>query len=148
MKTIFLKQAVLSVSLLLATGVVAAHSQSGTLGTAAGATDLYQVSCSDDGNGAGAAYRLATSVKAGAFAAGKVSITTQKGAKATNSTDPINGDANSSPFVYTVGGNGVYYMTVGKTAASPAPVSYLIDFHCLGSTGGHAGTAIFTLQNQ
>lgn len=143
-----LKNTVIAISMLLATGTAFAHSQSGSLGAGAGATDLYQVSCFDDGGGAGPAYHLANNIKAGAFSAGKISIRTQKAAKATNSTDAISGDSVYSPVVYNVGGNGVYYLTVGKTAASSAAISYIIDFHCLSSAGGHAGTSIYMLQNQ
>lgn len=152
MKKIFLKNTVAAASLLLFTGyagVASAHEQSGSLGTGAGATDLYQVSCYNDGSGTGATSHLATSVVAGYLAAGiKVSVRTQKGSKATNTTDPINGDSVSSPFVYNAGGDGVYYMTVGKSAATIVPRSYNISFHCQNSSGGHTGTSWVMLQNQ
>jgi hypothetical protein len=151
MKNTFLKIAVATVPLLLAvgyTGTASAHSQTGSLGVGVGATDLYQVSCYDDGSGTGATAYLASSVTTGAAPLGRISVRTQKAAKATNTTDATNGDTVGSPFVANNGGNGVYYMTVGKTSATAAPVSYTIQFHCVNSAGGHTGTSSVMLQNQ
>jgi hypothetical protein len=152
MKHIFLKNAVVSVSLLLILGyaqLTSAHSQGGSLGPAVGSTDLYQVSCFNDGAGAGATYRLASRILTGpGTAAGKLSVRSQKGYTATNATDAANGNAAYSPFAYNVAGDGVYYLTVGKTAGGTAWISYTVDFHCLGATGGHAGTSIIMLQDQ
>lgn len=148
MKNIVLKN-IVATSLLLTTNAVFAHSQTGSLGKAAVATDLYQVTCEDDGNGAGSTSFLKTSVKTGIAPAGlKVSVRVQRLARATNTTDVINGDSLGSPFVKTLGGDGVYYMTVGKTAASNVPISYSLEFHCESSTGGHTGTSWIPLQNQ
>lgn len=144
---------ILSTVSLLAAGYassILAHQQSGTLGKPVGATDLYMVTCSTDSGGVSA--KLLNSVSTGnAATTVKVSVRTQKGAKATNTTDSINGDTGTtafSPEVNNVGGDGIYNLTVGKTAASKTPVPYIIDFHCLSSTNSHTGTDIMMLQNQ
>jgi hypothetical protein len=149
MKNIVLKNTITAISLLLAIGYVesvSAHTQSGTLGSAAGATDLYQVLCSPD---ASPTAKLTSRVRTGtAVTAVKVSVRTQKGVKATNSTDNVNGDAISSPSVSNASGDGIYFMTVGKTVWTKVAVPYTLDFHCQSSAGEHTGTDWFTLQNQ
>lgn len=151
MKNTFLTVAMTAAALLLTgyANLASAHSQSGSLGTAAGATDLYQVTCSDDGSGTGSSYKLATSITVGYMPySTRVSVRTEKGSKATNTTDPVNGDSLSSPYAYNIGGDGVYYMSVGHTTATNLPRSYVINFHCVNSAGGHTGTTWVMLQNQ
>jgi hypothetical protein len=125
-----------------------AHTQNGSLGSAATATDFYQVTCSDDGSGPPASLTLQV-LDASPAAAPLVAVQAQKGTLATNSTDPVDADATASPLVVLDGGAGVYDVLVYKTDAGVE--SYTLTFHCLtgpGGTGDHTGTSIATRQNQ
>ena len=149
MKKITLKKAFTAVSwlgVLVYTGNVAAHDITGTLGKAAGATDYYQVECSDDG--AGPADRLIVKIKDLApVATPLISVQVTKGAIAKNTTDIIDGNATYSPALTVNGGNGSYYLIVDKTAAK-AEV-YNLQIHCETSGDQHTGTSEpALLQNQ
>ncbi len=148
MKQLQLKNAFLATSVLSVLGYAgsaSAHDQSGTLGVAATATDYYQVSCYDDGNGS--AQKLAVQIKdAAPVAAPIVSIQVVKGRKASNSTDAVDGNAAYSPLLNITGGDGDYNVTVSKTAAGAE--TYTFQFHCVTSGGDHTGTDIAVLQNQ
>jgi hypothetical protein len=152
MKSSFLKNTTVALSLFVSTGFIGnvfAHDQIGSLGKAAGATDLYEVTCFDDGTGTGGTHHLTSSVLTGIAPTNlRVSVRTQKDAKATNSTDAVNGNSVGSPLVDTVAGDGIYYLSVGKTVASTTATPYTADFHCENSTGGHTGTSSKLLQNQ
>ena len=124
------------------------HTQNGALGSAAGATDFYQITCSDDGSGAPASLTLQILDTAPA-AAPLVAVQGQKGTLATNSTDATDADATPSPTVVLNGGAGVYDVLVHKTAAGSE--TYTLTFHCLtgpDGTGDHTGTSLTTRQNQ
>lgn len=159
MKKIFLKNAV-AASLLLATGyaeIASAHDLSGELGLAAGATDLYQITCSLYADTTPSA-RLETSITAGADPSNtrypviplgvKVSVRAQRLFKATNVTDGKNNDGLGSPFASTNSGDGVYYVTVGKSARTLMPVHYSLAYHCKTAANDHADTSHAQLQNQ
>jgi hypothetical protein len=125
-----------------------AHTQSGSLGDAAASTDLYQVTCSNDGSGAPGSLSMQV-LDAAPSAAPLVSVQTRKGTLLANSTDPVDGDATSSPIVHVNGGAGVYDVLVDKTAAGAE--TYTLTFHCVtgtNGTGAHTGTEIVTRQNQ
>lgn len=147
MKIVSLKNTVMTASFLIAlghAGIAAAHSQSGSLGSGAGATDLYTVTCSTDS--VGATFRLRTSVKDDTAGSSLVQVQTRKGSIATNSTDPSGGDTAYSPIVFNNSGNGAYTVLVDKTASGAN--NYTLEFHCETASGGHTGTNITTLQSQ
>jgi hypothetical protein len=125
-----------------------AHTQSGSLGAAATATDFYHVTCSDDGSGAPASLRIEV-LDAPPVSAPLVSTQVQRGSLATNTTDPVDGDGTPGPLVSIDGGGGSYDVLVYKSA--PGVESYTLTFHCTTGPGGgglHTGTAITTRQNQ
>ena len=126
-------------------GSVSAHEQNGALGKAASATDYYQVTCSDDGNGP--ADRLIVQIKDVAPAVKPlVSVLIINGLQAQNTTDAVDGDATGSPALNIKGKTTTYYMLVSKTAAGVE--TYSLDYHCLTLSGAHTGTDIFPFQNQ
>jgi hypothetical protein len=125
-----------------------AHTQSGSLGAPAEATDFYQITCSDDGSGTPASLTLQI-LDAAAGSAPLVSAQAQRSALAVNTTDPADGDASPSPLVAVNGGGGVYDVLVYKSG--PGAESYTFTFHCTtgpDGSGFHTGTAITTRQNQ
>lgn len=148
MKLANIKNSVLAASAIAAAcgaGVASAHTVSGTLGTAATATDLYYVTCSDDGNGA--TGKLQVGVRDNApVAAPLVSITAIQGSKAGSTTDTTDGNATGSAPVTVAGITGVFYVAVTKSTAGAE--SYTVDFHCLTATNAHTGTAASLKQNQ
>jgi hypothetical protein len=115
-------------------GMAPALTQLGGLGTSAANTDYYQVTCSDDGSGPPTS--LVTQVlDAAPLAAPLVSVQTQKGFLATNSTDPVDDDGAPSPEVWVNGGAGVYDVFVDKTEAGAE--TYLLTVRCkTGADGG------------
>ncbi|MFH0342026.1 MAG: hypothetical protein ACHBNF_07810 [Chromatiales bacterium] len=143
----FFKNAFASASLVLAVGhapIALAHTQGGSLGSSAGATDLYTVTCST--NAGGATFRLGTRVKNNTPGSVKVSVQARKGSIATNITDATSGDAGYSFWVYNNSGNGAYNVLVDKSATGAN--NYTLDYHCQTAAGGHTGTSITTNQNQ
>jgi hypothetical protein len=138
-----------AVALLAAgTGLAEAHTQSGSLGTDAGATDYYQVTCTDDGSGVPASMVLDVLSNAAATAQ-PVSALAHKDAAAANTTDVQSGDLVPSPQVFINGGVGVYNVFVTKPL--PGAVSYTLTFHCMTGTNGsgeHTGTTPVFKQNQ
>lgn len=142
------KYSVIAASALTAlcgAGMASAHTVSGTLGTLATATDLYYVTCSDDGNGPTGKLQVAIRDNA-PVAAPLVSITAIKSIKAGSTTDLADGNATSSAPVIVAGTNGVFYVAVSKSSAGAE--AYTADFHCLTGTNAHTGTAASLKQNQ
>jgi hypothetical protein len=128
--------------------VAAAHTQNGSLGADASATDFYQVNCSDDGSGTPGSLVLEV-LDAAPVAAPLVSVQIRKGSLLTNTTDAVDGDSSWSPLVFLNGGGGVYDVLVDKSGAGAE--SYSLDYHCVtGANGGgvHTGTSIQVRQNQ
>ena len=123
----------------------AAHTQSGSLGSSAAATDVYSITCSDDGSGAPARLRAQVRDQA-PVASPVVSVQVTKGALGTNSSDGTDGDTAYSPLVTVNGGSGAYTVLVNKTAAGSE--TYTLQSHCETSTGIHTGFSIVTRQNQ
>lgn len=151
---------IITATLLLAagyTGLVSAHTVSGTVGSASNgnaATDVYQVTCSDAGDGSGVPDNLYLHVKDQApVLAPLVSTQANKGTATTGlSTDSIDGDAVYSPAVTlkpTAGsGSGVYTVKVNKSASTVKGLEiYTLETHCQKGLV-HAGTAIALIQNQ
>ncbi len=141
--------AISALSLLGYAGIASAHDYNGALGKPAAATDLFQVSCFDDGSGP--ADRLAVQVREEAPASGPlVSVQVVSGIVAKNTTDPVNGNATYSPVI-NVKGNNTYSLTVDKTKAGKVATTYAISYHCLTSANAHTGTTEISsgiLQNQ
>jgi len=100
-----------------------AVSRTGALGAPAGATDVWTVVCPEK------TAKLETKViDLNPVKAPLVSVQTIKGLKATNSTDPVDGDAAYSPSVNTTGNAGTFYVLVDKTSADPE--NYTVDMMC------------------
>jgi hypothetical protein len=141
MKPIFFISPVRSIAVTLLimgqASIASAHSLSGSLGNAAGATDYYQVTCSNDGNGA-PSY-LITSVKSTVTApTPHLSVQARVNLSASNATDPTNGDGGSSPSGKLTAGPGLYDVLVFKNGAGPQ--NYVLVYHCLTDKGVHTGT--------
>jgi len=122
-------------------GLVFAHTQNGSLGSAAEATDYYSVLCSDDGNGVpGSLLVQVSNVSVGAPI---VAVVANKETLATSASDPVNADANPGPFASVNGGAGSYNVFVFKSQSGVA--NYILDFHCMTGPDGsglHTGTDI------
>lgn len=122
------------------TPTVFAHSQGGTLGTSASATDYYTVTCSDDGSGPPAALVAQVQDLAPVNAAALVSVTVNKGNATVHSTDNgTDGDAVASPLVSVSGGAGVYNVYVAKS--NTGAETYTLTAHCNTAGGVHTGTS-------
>ena len=144
------KCALVTLGFLLAThaGLATAHTQAGALGTAAVATDYYQVTCTDDGSGPPASLLVRVRDDA-PVAAPIVSVLVHKGLLARNGSDPVDGDTGLSFVAVVNGGAGVYNVFVSKTAAGVE--NYTLTLHCMsGLNGGgvHTGTTVTLRQNQ
>ena len=142
---------IITASFLIAAGyagLASAHTQSGSL-IATPATDVYAVTCSNNGSGAPAKLWFHVKDLAPKLAP-LVSIQASKGgASSTLSTDPVDGDANYSPGVYLTPavGAGVYTLKVNKSAGAGTE-TYTAEFHCQTSGGVHTGTTWRMTQNQ
>jgi hypothetical protein len=135
-------------ALLLAAGsagIVSAHTQTGTLGADASATDLYLVTCDDNGNGQ-PAYLIAQVLDSAPKAAPLLSVLASKESQAVNSTDTVDGDSSFSPLVKVEGGRGNYLVAVTKTKKGQE--AYILQYHCHTPSDVETGTEIVTLQNQ
>jgi hypothetical protein len=133
----------------LVAGPAAAHTQAGSLGSGAAATDVYQVICSDDG--AGPPASLSIQVLDGSPAAAPlVSVQVRNSLELANSTDPTDGDTTASPLVHVNAGSGtVFDVLVDKSGAGAE--NYVLTFHCVtgpDGTGLHTGTDVIARQNQ
>lgn len=139
-----MKNTLLAVSLLAAAtyaGNAAAHTYSASIGKAAKATDLYQVSCSDDGNGTPSSLTVSILDSRAQVATPnpQLSIQILKSPKAANATDPAE-DAKYSPSVSVVGGIGPYLVMVNHNKLGAVAENYTISYHCTTATGIHTGT--------
>lgn len=141
-----IKKLTLASALLLAyTGMASAHDVlDQPIGATVGATDYWQVTCSDDGTGPAA--RLEVQVNDDTAGASLLSLQVHKGLIARNTTDPVGANGVYSPLVSVAGGNGVYNVIVDKTTA--AARQYDISYHCKTAGGLHTGTSIVQKQNQ
>lgn len=129
---------------VFATGNAFAHTQTGILGAAAGATDVYAITCSSADN---STDHLVTAVRdLLPKAAPWISVQVLRGAAVRNTTDAVDGDTAMSPEVKTPGGDGTYTVIVDKTAAGKE--LYSLEFHCQSKSGEHTDTEIGIVQNQ
>jgi hypothetical protein len=128
------------------TGLAPAHTQVGSLGQNINATDTYQITCSDDGNGAPA--RLVAAIKdRPPVKPPLVSVTIQWDSQNAVSTDPVDGDNAAGPEVALAGGAGPYTATIKKLnkpgrpdASRQYPEIYELTYHCLTAANVHTGT--------
>ena len=146
-----MKKKIMAASFLIAAGYAgfaSAHTQSGSL-IATPATDVYAVTCSDDGSGPPASFYLHVKDLAPVLAPLVSTQATKGTASSTLSTDPVHGDANYSPAVtFTPAvGAGVYTLKVNKSAAAGTE-TYTAEFHCQTAAGVHTGTNWAMTQNQ
>ncbi|CAK0758840.1 exported hypothetical protein [Gammaproteobacteria bacterium] len=122
-----------------------AHTFTFSLGSAAGATDYYGVICSTDGGAS--TDHLLLQIRSDTPNGPLVSAQVRKGAMATNTTDPVSGDAEYSPASQTRGGDGLYDVMINKTG--PGTVVYTVVVHCLDASGTiHTGTDGVVYQDQ
>ena len=138
----------LAVAAVVLAGGASAHTQLGSLGAAASATDSYQVTCSDDGSGPPKTLLLQVQDTTSASAP-LVGVEGHRASQNSNSVDATSGDSNPSPLVYVNGGSGVFDVLVYKIGAGAD--SYTLTYHCytgVNGTGIHTGTAIVRGQNQ
>jgi len=135
--------------LVLVAGPATAHTQSGSLGNGAAATDSYQILCSDDGAGPPASLSVQV-LDGGPVAAPLVSVQVRNGLLLASSTDPTDGDATASPLIHVNVDAGLAFDVLIDKSGTGAE-NYVLSFHCLtgpGGTGLHTGTDIVTRQNQ
>lgn len=129
----------------LFSGNLWAHTQLGALGKPASATDIYQVTCLDDGNGP--PHHLSTQVMDRApVAPPMVSVTMTKDGKSAKSTDPIDGDNQYSPETPLPGGGGAYLVSVTKSAKGSE--IYTLQYHCITANNVHTGSSLVKKQDQ
>jgi len=131
------------------TGDTLAHSAGGTIDSAgnnASATDLAQVICYDDGDGP--TDHLYVTIQDNSPPVSGLLISAQifKDGQMTNVTDTVSGDANSSPPARISGGDGVYYLSVSKTATGAR--NFTVTYHCQTAADVHTGTDITVFQVQ
>lgn len=147
MKNTLLKYALLAPSLLVAGGyadLASAHTQNGSLGRSDTATDVYAVTCSNDGNGE--PDRLIASVRdEKPRRRPTVTVAVSKNDVSTNTTDPRDGDRLYSPAVELLQGPGDYSVTVSKSGLGAE--IYKLQFHCMSGIN-HVATDILRTQNQ
>ena len=156
-KAIFMRSKLLKktlvTSLILAAiayaNYAAAHSAGATIdaaGNNASATDLAQVICYDDGDGPTDHLYVTIQDNSPPVSGLLLSAQVYKDGHMTNVTDTVSGDANSSPSAKISGGDGVYYLSVSKTATGAR--DFTVTYHCQTAADVHTGTDITVLQVQ
>jgi hypothetical protein len=150
---------ILLATLLLAIGYgefAAAHTQAGSIGrkkSKAGGTDIYEVACSNAGDGTGEPDNLYVDVK-DLRPRNPALISIQAMLPTSGSATPVSVDAKDSdrypsPGYTLVGGAGPYRMIVSKGRSRTAGAEvYSVDFHCQSAAGAHTGTDWIMIQNQ
>jgi hypothetical protein len=139
--------AVWVVGSLIATSAVA-HTRNDSLGVAASATDLLQVTCFDNGSGAPQSIHVEI-VDSSPGAAPQVGVQLQRGDSLVSASDTADADALPSPEIGLNGPTGLFTVLVTKTGSGAK--TYSLSFHCttgLDGSGSHAGTSLSVLQNQ
>lgn len=148
----------LTVSVLIAAGyagIASAHTQTGVLGKRVDTSDIYEITCADDGNGPPA--RLEVEIEdLLPVKPPRVSVLVQKeGSESVTTTDPKDGDNRPGLTVSNNGGAGTYTVTVSKLPKPGKPDKtrrykelYSLDYHCITSSNQHTGTTLSTIQNQ
>lgn len=144
MKKIVLKK-ILTTTALLLTGVYAnslfAHSVGGPIDSAGNnpsATHFGYINCYD--NGVGPTNHLFVQIKdlSPPVPGLLLNVQISKGQKMTNVTDAVSGDDQPSPGAILAGGNGVYNISINKTAAGVR--NFDLTYHCQTLGNDHTGT--------
>jgi len=140
-----LRRAAFGLLVAAATTAAQAHSYVFTLGQAAGATHFFGVICSAEGGNE--TDHLFLELRSSTPNAPALSAQVIKGQVATNTTDPVGGDAAFSPASRTRGGNGLYHVLINKSGAGV--VAFTVNAHCLDASGTqHTGTDGLVYQYQ
>lgn len=125
-----------------------AHTQSGSLASGASATDLYQVTCFNNGSGAPSSLVLSV-IDTSPGALPLVSVHGRRAASALTASDTTTADAVPSPTIYVNEGAGGYDVLVTKSGSGSK--FYSLTYHCTtlpDGAGVHTGSALSTLQDQ
>jgi hypothetical protein len=125
-----------------------AHSQSGSLGAAASATDYYEIACFDDGRGP--ATSLEVQIRdSSPGAAPFVSAQAHFGLTVRSVSDDLIADIVPSPRIFLNGGSVSYIVLVDKSGAGGK--FYELTYHCWtgpDGTGLHTGSNLVTRQSE
>lgn len=152
MKSSPLKKTFIAASLLAAAGYVG-HVSAHTAGTVLdsggnneSATDMAQILCYDDGNGA--PHHLYADVQDNSPQQYGLLVSVQLLAnnQMTNATDTVSGDISPSQGISLAAGQGPYTISISKTAAGPR--NFTVTYHCMTAGGTHTGTDITVFQVQ
>ncbi|MEZ4215954.1 MAG: hypothetical protein R3E88_05710 [Myxococcota bacterium] len=125
-----------------------AHSQPGTLGASASATDYHQVTCFDDGSGAPASL-VVSILDASPGALPLVSVHVRRASSLATASDDATADAVPSPDVAVNESGGAYDVLVAKSGSGAK--FYTLEYHCTTAPDGggvHTGSLLTTLQSQ
>lgn len=148
MKPVAVKYAVVAASILTIVSFANstfAHTLNGSLGTGAGATDYYLVTCAPDAGENTSS--LEARVKDNApVVSPLISVQVVRASLASNATDLSDGNTTYSSLAKVNGGNGTYIVMVNKTASGAE--SYTLEYHCKAANGVHTATSSSTQQNQ
>jgi hypothetical protein len=127
----------------LLAGQAYGHSFVIPMGAAADKTHYIGVVCSTDGGTE--TDHLYLQVQSQTSNGPLISVQAHKGVLATNTTDPVGGDAAPSPPVVVKGGNGLYQVLMNKSGFGE--ITYLLTVHCMDATGTiHTGTDFAVFQ--
>ena len=114
-----------------------------------GPTDLWLVSCWNDGNGPAAYLK----VQLQATRATHLQISRNQQSISVTGVSTAQGRFSKfitlkpvKPGTTVNDGNGDYLVMVNKS--QPSRASYSFDYHCMTASGGHTGTDISAVQNQ
>ena len=152
MKSASLKKIIMAALIMVAAGYAggaSAHSAGATIDSAgnnASATDLAQVICYNDGDGPTDHLYVTIQDNSTPVSGLLLSAQVYKDGHMTNVTDTVSGDANPSPAAMISGGDGVYYLSVSKTAIGAR--NFTVTYHCQTAAEVHTGTDITVFQVQ
>ncbi len=125
-----------------------AHSQSGSLGTAASATDYYEIACFDDGRGPAASLEVQIR-DSSPGAAPFVSVQAHFGLTVRSVSDDLFADIVPSARIFLNEGAVSYHVLVDKSGAGGK--FYELTYHCWtgpDGTGIHTGSNLVTRQSE
>lgn len=122
-----------------------------TLGAGITATDVFQTTCFDDGNGKPAYLQVQVQSLAPVLKPEpliSIQALTSTGKKAASATDLIGGDTGLSKAINVYGGPATYFIMVDKAKAGAK--NYQFTYHCETAGNVHTGTGepLVPLQNQ
>jgi len=127
MKQSTLTSAVFFITLLACPALTTAAKLNGSLGEASGATDVYQVSCATNANGATQQLKVRI-IDLAPVAAPLISVQVIRGTLGQNTTDAIDDDMAFSPAAIVAAGNTKYDVRVNKTEAGKK--LYTLVYEC------------------